>query len=107
MEEKKEERERKAEEKRREMISALWCQDPSRARHGPSPQPPPSGGDKVGKWVWPVGKDVRHGTVHSSGAFPTRGTASWYSLASQVGYLEGGEASSTLTQWSLDGCWSC
>lgn len=95
MEEKTEERGGKTEEKRREMISALWCQDPSKARHGTSPQTPRSGGDKVGKWVWPVGEDVRHEAANSSGAFPTGQPR--YSLLSLVGYLEGGEASSTLT----------
>lgn len=71
MEEEKEERGGKTEEKRREMISALWCQDSSRATHGPSSQTPRSGGDKMGKCVWPVGEDVRHEAANSSGAFPT------------------------------------
>lgn len=101
MEEKTEERGGKTEEKRREMISALWCQDPSKARRGPSPQTPRSGGDKVGKWVWPAGEDVRREAANSSGAFPTRQPR--YPPPSLVGYLEGGEASSTLTHWSLEG----
>lgn len=97
MEEKKEERAGKTEEKRREMISALCCQDPSRARHGPSSQTHEA---VETRWADACGsgRGCQARSSKQQWCLP-HGTASGYSPASLVGYLEGEEASSTPTHW--------